>query len=339
MANNFLSKLQKDAKKLQLGAGEAWTAKTSSPAINYLFGKKGGIPAGYSVLLYGPPKAGKSLLSFAYAGHLHQTDPEAVVLHFDTEFRDGGEHWHSAFGIDPERFISYKTNNPVEIFDYIANDVNAMLQEGAKIKMIIIDSLAGIRYPKEANREVSTSHIMGDAAAYLPTAMKMIIPIIRKHKIFTVLCQHVRDNMDPNTAKYRPYVIPGGRALKHLTEVWCLVTKIEAKDSKTFDTSKKDGSGNLLQTAHSIRVKVEESSISPQNRSVEVDLSYTDGFINQHYEVAQLAVNMGIVEQAGAWVQYDGKKWNGITNFSLAVKDDLDLQNSLIKKISESDSL
>lgn len=337
--NNFLSKLHKDAKKVYTPLADNWIAKTSSPAINYLFGKKGGVPAGYSMLLYGPAKAGKSLLSFAYAGHLHQTDPDAIVLHFDTEFRDGGEHWHQAFGIDPERFISYKTNDPKDIFDYIHNDVTAMLQEGAKIKMIIVDSLAAIKYPKEANKESSTNMVIGDAGAYLPGAIKMILPTLRKYKVFTIFAQHVRDNMDPNTAKYRQFVVPGGRGLKHLVEIFCLVTKIEAKDSKVFDHTKKDGAGNVIQSGHSIRVKIEESSISPQNRAVEVDLDYNDGFVNQHQEIAQMAVNMGVVEQAGAWIQYEGKKWNGVTNFSLAIKDDLDLQNKLLEKIKDNDIL
>ncbi len=337
MSNNFLSKLKKDALKLQLGQAQHWYAQTKSPAVNYLFGKDWGLKAGYSAMIYGPPKSGKSLLSYAFAGHLHQTDPEAIVLHFDTEFRDNMEHWQKAFGIDPERFISYQTNNPVNIFDYIANDVKAMLQDGAKIKMIIIDSLAGILYPKEANRDQTTDMVIGDASAYLSGALKLIIPVIRQFKIALLLCQHIRSNMDPTMAKYKPYNVPGGNALKHYVECWMLVEKINAKDSKTFDSDKKDGAGNYIQTGHKIRVKMEENSIGPQNRAVEVDISYTEGLINQHEEIARLAIGMGIAESAGAWVSYKGKKWQGAHNFGLAIREDYDLQKELIEKIREAD--
>jgi len=337
MADNYLSQLHKDAKKLELGKADQWFAQTNSPALNYLFGKDFGMKAGYTAMLYGPPKSGKSLLSFAYAGHLHQTDPEAIVLHFDTEFRDNMEHWQKAFGIDPERFISYQTNEPTDIFDYITTDVKVMLQKGAKIKMIIIDSLAGIRYPKEAGKEYSTDFVMGDAGAYLPGAMKMILPIIRQFKIALLLCQHIRDNFDTNSAKYRPYNVPGGKGLKHFVEYWVIIEKIFSKDSRTFDSDKKDGAGKFIQIGHKIRVKMEESSMSPQNRAVEVDFSYTDGLINTHQEIATIAVGMGIVEMAGTWVNYGGKKWQGVENFGLAVKEDPDLQKLLITKIREND--
>lgn len=335
--SNHLSQLRKDAKKLELGKAEQWFAQAESPALNYLFGKDFGMKAGYTAMVYGPPKSGKSLLSFAYAGHLHQIDPEAIVLHFDTEFRDNMEHWQKAFGIDPERFISYQTNEPVDIFDYIATTVKTMLQGGAKIKMVIVDSLAAIKYPKEATKEQSTDHVMGDAGAYLPGAMKMILPVIRQFKIALILCQHIRDNFDPNMAKYRPYNVPGGKGLKHFVEYWILVEKINNKDSRTFDSDKKDGAGNAIQIGHKIRVKMEESSMSPQNRAVEVDLSYTHGLINQHQEVADLAVGMGIVEMAGAWVNYDGKKWQGTANFAEALKNDPELKKLLISKIREND--
>jgi hypothetical protein len=46
---------------------------------------------------------------------------------------------------------------------------------------------------------------------------------------------------------------------------------------------------------------------------------------------------MGIIEMAGAWVNYNGKKWQGVSNFALALKEDPDLQKNLIDKIREND--
>lgn len=317
---------------------ELQVAKSPSPGINYLFGKKQGLLAGYSMLIYGPPKSGKTLFSLAFAGQLHKDDPDAIVLHFDTEMRETVPTWAKAFGIDLNRIVSYSTNNPEEIFDFIANDVKAMIEDGAPIKMIIIDSLEGINYPKEANSDSTTNHIIGDASAYLKRGMKAILPVIRKNKLYNIMCQHVRANMDPNMAKYKPWTVPGGFALKHSVESWLLCQKIEAKDSKTFDSAVKDGSGNAIQTGHAIRVKMEENSIGPQNRSVEVHLSYTQGIVDQHLEIAELAVNMNLVERPNNMTYILGdKKWVGFNNFAEAIKQDEELSKELITKIQEND--
>jgi len=334
---DWLSMLQKDADKLVIGSRDPWTAHFPSPGLNYLFGKEQGMRAGYSLLLYGPPKSGKSLLAFAAAGQLHKEDPEAIVLHFDTEYRDNVDTWVEVFGIDKKRWRSFQTNNPVDIFDYIATTVKAMLQEGAPIKMIIIDSLAMINYPKEANKKQSTNFVIGDAGAYLSGAMKMIIPVMRSFKVAMIFCQHVRQNMDPDTKDWREWIIPGGMALKHSIEYWMIAQKIESKKTKQFDSDRKDGSGNLIQTGHAIRVKMEENSLGPQNRAVEIDLSYTRGLINQTTEIAQLAVNMGIVEINGSWVTFNGQKWQGVENFGLFLEGDEELQRTLMRRIKEND--
>lgn len=312
--------------------------QSPSPGINYLFGKKQGILPGYTALISGPPKSGKSLFALAFAGQLHRDDPEAIVLHFDTEYRKTVDTWAGVFGIDIDRIQSYATNDPTQIFDFIANEVKAMLQEGCPIKMIIIDSLAMIQYPKEANKEKSTDFVMGDAAAYLGPAMKMIIPVIRTYGIANIICQHARMNMDPTKAKYYPWIIPGGTALKHSVEYWMFCQKIDSKDSKTFDSEVKDGAGNFIQTGHKIRVKMDENSLGPQARAVEVSLSYMHGIINQHLELADLASNMGIVERPSqSSYVFEDKKWVGFDNFALAIKADDEMKNKLINKIKEVD--
>lgn len=204
--------------------------------------------------------------------------------------------------------------------------------------MIIIDSLAAIAYPKEANAESTTNHIMGDAAQYLNRGMKAILPVIRRYGIFNILCQHVRDNMDPQSAKYKKYIIPGGNALKHLVEYWILCEKINAKDSKSFDSMMTDGSGNAIQTGHSIRVTMEENSLGPQNRKVEVKLDYAKGLVDSHEEIATIAVNMGVVQRPNNMTYVVGdKKWTGWANFLLGMKDDVEMQHRLIEQIIEKD--
>jgi hypothetical protein len=84
---------------------------------------------------------------------------------------------------------------------------------------------------------------------------------------------------------------------------------------------------------------MDENSLGPQNRAVEVHLSYTQGIIDQHIEIAELAVNMGIVENPsqGTYV-FEGQKWRGVDNFAEAIRIDESMAEKLLEKIKDVDN-
>jgi KaiC/GvpD/RAD55 family RecA-like ATPase len=132
--------------------------RSSSPGVNWMFGNTHGFPFGYSMLLWGEKKSGKSLLSYVFAGQLHRDDPDALVIKFDTEMRDRVQltpQMMESYGIQEERFIVYETNKPEDIFDRLSDkgEVTEMLQQGAKIKLIIIDSISEIQGSREAKQD------------------------------------------------------------------------------------------------------------------------------------------------------------------------------------------
>src|SRR6185369_1238762 len=69
----------------------SYVIRTPSPSLNFTFGNAHGLPAGYSLLLYGPPRGGKSIILNSMIGQLHKDDPEAFAIKFNTEFREGGQ--------------------------------------------------------------------------------------------------------------------------------------------------------------------------------------------------------------------------------------------------------
>jgi hypothetical protein len=50
----------------------------------------------------------------------------------------------SIWNIDDDRYLAYDVNSPELIFDRIEKDIAAMCQEGAPIKLIVIDSINAI---------------------------------------------------------------------------------------------------------------------------------------------------------------------------------------------------
>ena len=49
------------------------------------------------------------------------------------------------YGIDPRRYICFQVNRPAEVFDRISKDVKALVQDGMKLKLVVIDSINGVQ--------------------------------------------------------------------------------------------------------------------------------------------------------------------------------------------------
>ncbi len=123
MSQNWLSKLQKLEGACNAEYNTfAYVLRSPSPSLNFIFGKTHGLPLGFSAVLYGPPKGGKSIICNAFIGQLHKDDPNALAIKFNTELRELGQltkEQADLFGIDRERYMAFDVNAPDLIFDRI----------------------------------------------------------------------------------------------------------------------------------------------------------------------------------------------------------------------------
>jgi RecA/RadA recombinase len=348
MANKFLSKLRAlegavnpdDINPLLM------TIRTPSPSVNWAFGVPGnGLPFGAGMVLYGPPKGGKSIICNAIVGQLHKDDPDAIVIKFNTEMRGAMQDntsQHEMWGIDPDRFVVYDVNQPEHIFDRIEQDLNAMIQDGAKIKLIIIDSLTGIVGRRSQNATTILTQQIGDQAATIKDGLMRILPTIRKNKIALIATAHVRAEMDQleqmrgNTVK-----MAAAWAAKHFFEFFCYIEPNRSKTGKTnlageefTDPETVDFMDKAQKTAHKIRFTVKESSIGPAGRTAEFTLDYAKGIINTYEEIFTLAKNKGILERPNNQMyKYGELQWRGIVACLTAIRDSDTLQQQLLQAI------
>ena len=309
--------------------------QSPSPSLNWIFGKGSGLPRGYSAIFYGPPKSGKSLASYLMAGHLHNTDPEALVVRFDTEMRADAQlapYW----GIDYDRFMAYNTNSPTEIFDRISNEFVPMLEEGMPLKLIIIDSLSGMKGIKRESKESVADHLMGDDALTQTVGLKNILAIIRKYKIGLLCTTHIRANLD--AGMYGPKTkMAGSWAARHFFEYYVEVKKDGSAGSKIENDSIRDFKGNKEKTGHKIFVKMAESSVGVEGRTGQFTLDYQKGLVNTGEELATLAKSLGLVEMPNNRTYIVGdKKYTSKADFFNAIEQDEELAKQLLSKIYES---
>jgi len=315
--------------------------QTPSPSLNWVFGKNNGILAGSSVLLFGEAKSGKSLVSYLCAGHLHQTDPEGIVIRFDTEMRSTFQ-MQGNWGIDYDRFQSIDSNDPVEVFDQITGPIASMVQDGMPLKMIIIDSMTNLNGLREKDADSIANVQMGDRAGAVTKGLKRILPFIRRNKIVFVGTAHMRANFD--AGMYGPKLKASlAHAERHWFENYIEVKRDNAKEGKVDllgnDLSNdkiKDFKGNKEITGHKIYVKMTENSLGVAGRTGEFTIDYEKGLINVHEEIFQLAINNNLVERPNNRTYIvEGVSYTSKAEFVTAIRDNEELQKYLLTKLNQ----
>ena len=120
-----------------------------------------------------------------------------------------------------------------------------------------------------------------------------------------------------------PETTPGGRALKFYASVRLDIRKIE--------NIKTDGEV----TGARARVKVIKNKVAPPFREAEFDIVYGRG-ISKEGNILDLAVNLNLVEKAGAWFSYNGEKiGQGRENAKTYLKEHKEVAQELEEKIRE----
>lgn len=320
-----------------------------SPSTNWTFATPGfGLPFGCHAIYWGPPKSGKSLVANAQAGQLHRDDPDSLAIKLNTELRgeiQGGNKSLSMFGIDKSRWQELDRNSPEGVFDFIEHDVDAMCQAGEKIRLLIIDSLTNISGRRALNTDTIMTQNIGDNALTVSEGLKRILPIIRKHKIALISTVHARAELDmQEQMRGKKIKMAGGWAMKHLAEYFCYIEPNQSKDGKKDlleqefkDPDIKDFMDHSAKTGHKIRFSVTDSSTGVSGRVGEFTLDYERGIVNQHEEVALLAINLGIVQRPNnlSYVA-NGQTYKGFANYVMAVRDNAELQSYLMGQIIKS---
>lgn len=320
-----------------------------SPSLGYVFEKGHGLPKGFSVAIYGPPGGGKTVMTNHIIGLLHQDDPDALVIKFNTELREAAqlpEKDYPLFGIDKERYVAYNANAPEMIFDRIEKEIAAMCDDGAQIKLIVIDSLNNIQGRRAANATTVLTQQIGDEALTLKEGLKRIIPVLRKHNIALICTNQVRAELDPiEQMRGKKMKMASSFATQHFIEYFLFVEKDKTKDGRVdalgeefVDESKTDMAGKAEKTGFKVRFKMEKSSLGADGRSGEFTWDFKRGIINTHEEVFELGVNLGIITKPNnVMYEFGGNQWRGKEAMLTAIKDSAELYNNIWTEIKRRD--
>lgn len=326
--------------------------QTPSPSLNFTFGNTHGLPIGFSMVLYGPPRGGKSVIANMMIGKLHQDYPDAVAVKFDTEFRERGQvnaKHLEAYGIDKSRYTAFEVNRPDEVFDRIEKDIVPLIQDGLNVRLVVIDSISGISGRRALNADTIMTQQIGDHAMTIQEGFKRILPLQRKYNFAVILTAHVRAEMDiGEQMRGNKVKMNASFGVKHYAEYYMYTEPLLSKEGKADLLGKKFENEDMTdmgdkgeRTGHKVRVVMKDSSLGPKGRTGLFTLSYADGspkIINTHEEVFTLGVNRGIIEKPNnVSYAFGDKKWHGKPAILEAIRLDKSLYHDILLELRKRD--
>jgi hypothetical protein len=303
-----------------------YVIRTPSPSTNFTFGPPGGVAEGFTVIGFGPPEGGKSLTGSLMIGQLHQDDPTAVAVKWNTEFRESLQMTPHAFKIckiDRKRYIPWETNSPEDIFDRFEKDIPAAINSGVNIKLAVIDSINGILGRRGEKNASINDMTIGDLALTLQDGFKRILAVQRKYRIVVYLTAHVRAEMNMLEQRRGNLVkMAAAFGVKHEAEYFWFIERDETVEGradhfkqpfihKALRDANPNSKGEIF--AHKIRITMKKSSGGfPRGRVGVFTWDYRRGVINVDQEVFGLARARNVIKALpGAYYTFGEHKWKG----------------------------
>lgn len=165
-----------------------------------------------AVVLYGRCGAGKTRVVWDRIGKLHKSDPEAIAIVIDTEYRHH-QTPHSVlkeYGVDPDRLAIFEQNQTQAMIERIG-DVMKFVEGGAPVRMLVISTVNGI----------ATRRYNGDDPLPIGTYAQSLQNVLHAARALTqaagvnlVLVCQVRADLAPNAPKR--YLASPASALGHV---------------------------------------------------------------------------------------------------------------------------
>ncbi|WP_301585153.1 recombinase RecA [Halomonas alkaliantarctica] len=272
----------------------------------------GGLPYGRVCEIFGPESSGKTTLTLSV---IAQAQKQGKVCAFVD-----AEH-----ALDP----SYAEKLGVNLDDLLVSqpdtgeqalEITDMLVRSGGVDVIVIDSVAALTPRAEIEGEMGDSHV-GLQARLMSQALRKITGNIKNANCLVVFINQIR--MKIGVMFGSPETTTGGNALKFYASV-----RLDIRRTGSVK------SGDEV-TGNETRVKVVKNKVAPPFRQAEFQILYGKGIYHAG-EVIDLGVQCGLVDKAGAWYSYKGKKiGQGKANSALYLEEHPDIMLEIETQIRE----
>ncbi|HEY3249825.1 MAG TPA: recombinase RecA [Ignavibacteria bacterium] len=283
---------------------------TSSISLDAALGV-GGIPRGRMTEIYGPESSGKTTVCLHVIAEAQKKGGLAAFI--DTEHAlDTG--YAKKLGVDIENLL---ISQP-EYGEQALEIVETLVRSNA-LDVIVVDSVAALTPRAEIEGEMGDSH-MGLQARLMSQALRKLTAAVSKSNVSLIFTNQLREKIGIMFGN--PETTTGGKALKFYASVRLDIRRI---------AQIKDGT-NII--GNRTKVKVVKNKVAPPFREVEFDIMYNEG-ISRVGDLIDTAVNLELVQKAGAWFSYQGQRMQGRDGVKTLLNENQQLMKQLDREVRE----
>lgn len=275
----------------------------------------GGIPKGRIIEVYGPESAGKTTITLELIAAEQRAGNLAAFVDAEHAL---DPNYASLLGVDMDELLISQPDSGEQALETVI-----ALIESKTVSVIAVDSVAALTPQAELDGEMGDAN-MGLQARLISQAMRKIRGIANLNGVEVIFINQLRDKLGVMFGN--PETTTGGKALRFYSSVRLDVRRV----SKTDGGEIKIGETHI---GHRMRVKAVKNKVGTPFRETVLDLIYGQG-IDKEGDLIRYAVELGIVEQSGAWFKFEGEQiGQGLINTVDFIRGDVLLYQKIKEKV------
>ncbi|MEU1816058.1 hypothetical protein ABZ543_12805 [Streptomyces roseifaciens] len=288
----------------------------------------GGWPGNQWCEIIGSESSGKTTVVHKTIAANQRRDPDFVTFWIASEGYD--EAWARALGVDTDRVIPFFTNAMEDAYA-------AMIQavESRAVDAVVLDSYPALVASAEDEKAMHESTISAGARVTAKFCRKAGSASRRsliddERPFLGLVINQWRDQIggfSPHGGT--PKITPGGKAKNYFFS-----TRLEVQRTEWID--EKRPTGGVKRVGQCIKLKTIKNKTAAPQQVATIRFYFADsltghdkGDYDTGAEMATMGIFHGVITAEGAWYKYDGAKWHGMQKLCAALREDIDLQETL----------
>ena len=271
----------------------------------------GGVPRGRIVEIYGPESSGKTTLALHILASAQKGGGEVAFIDVEHALDPS---YARALGVDIDSLLISQPDTGEQALEI----VEALVRSGA-LDVVVVDSVAALLPRSELEGEMGDSSV-GVVARLMSQALRKLAGTVSKTRTIVIFINQLREKI--GVMYGNPETTPGGRALKYFSSVRIDVRRVETLKS----------GGEMI--GNRTKAKVIKNKVAPPFKEAEFDIIYGEG-ISKIGEILDIAVDLEIIDKAGAWFPVGETRLQGRDAVKEYLKENPDVCDEIEQKIRE----